>query len=249
MNQKDLGLDSQIRRDYLYGSLLSEGTVASEDSPAAVLGRSSSKITPYVVSQGLGKQGSVVAFEAHANVPAEDTGEAFDVVVVGAGLSGLAAAYYVQQETDGRARILILENHEMFGGNSRRDEFQINGQTLYAPQASTVIQDLPPALAPSERASSLFRELGIDLQKIRVPEDQYFFGIFRDDDRVAGPAWYPNIFAAPLSETAKKDLGAFFETVMHFYDDGDWRTKLATLDKITSEISCASGIGRMSCFR
>jgi spermidine dehydrogenase len=235
MTTRDLGLDSQIlRRDHLYGSLLSEGTVASVESPAALLRRSSTgPISQYVVAQGSTKEPSIVMFDTRSPATAGPNGEVFDIVVVGAGVSGLAAAYYVQQETGGRARVLILENHEMFGGNSRRDEFQVNGQTLYAPQASTVIQDLPPALAPSERASNLFRELGIDLTRIRVPEDQYFFGIFRDDNRAAGPTWYPNIFAAPLSDIAKKDLGAFFETVMHFYDDGDWRAKLAGLDKVT----------------
>ena len=231
----DLGLNSRIlRRDYLYGSLLSEGMVASELSPAALL-QQHSTVEPlaYVVADDLQKGGNVVSIDSGTAASAEDSGEVFDIVIVGAGLSGLAAAYYLKREQDSQTRVLIVENHPMFGGNSRRDEFDIKGTKLYAPQASTVIQDLPPALAPSDAAARLFQDLGIDLQRMRVPDDQYFFGVFHDADRATAPAWYPNIFAAPLSEAVKKDLGAFFETVLHFYDDGKWRQKLEELDKVT----------------
>jgi spermidine dehydrogenase len=237
----DLGLSSRIlRRDYLYGSLLAEGFTAFETCPADLLRQRGAKDKPpsindaggYLVADCSGKE-HVVSIDGQPVVGAEDTGEIFDVVVIGGGLSGLAAAYYVQRETQGDTRVLIIENHDSFGGNSRRDEFLINGQTLYAPQASTVIQDLPPALAPSERASSLLHELGIDLLKIRVPEDQYFFGVFRDDNHTVAPVWYPNILAVPIQESTKAHLGAFFGSVMHFYDDDDWRARLNQLDRLT----------------
>ena len=230
----DLGLDSHVlRRDYLYGSLLSEGAEASEAPPLALLQRhSATKLSSYVVAHDFLKGGNVVNFNQDAATPVENSGEIFDVVVVGSGLSGLAAAHYIQQQMQGRAKVLILENHDFPGGNARRDEFVLGTSKLYAPQASTVIQDLPPALAPSDAAAALFQELGIDLQSRKVPENQYFFGVFRDG-KDTGPAWYPNIFAAPLSDRTKQDMGAFFETVMHFYDADDWRDKLAELDKIT----------------
>ncbi len=228
---RDLGLDSTIlRRDYLDGGLLSEGLIAPQQSPAEILGRDAARLRRYMATQPLDHASNIVLPD-RAAIAARDNGETFDVVIVGGGLSGLAAAYYIEQEQQGRARVLILEHNDVFGGNAGRDEFNIRGQVLYAPQASTVIQDLPPALAPSERTSLLFHELGIDLQRIRVPEDQYFFGVFRDGQ--AGPAWYPNILAVPLGEQTKKDLGTFFESVMHFYDEGDWRKRLAELDKIT----------------
>ncbi len=229
----DLGVNSEIlRRDYLYGSLLSEGTVASEVSPRALLQQRSQKFVPYIVAHDFQRTGEIVAVDGPAAAAAEYNGEVFEVVVVGAGLSGLAAAYYVQRDQQGHSQVLILENHDTFGGNSRRDEFNVKGTPLYAPQASTVIQDLPPALAPSDEAASLFRDLGVDLLRIRVPEDQYFFGVFRDDRSVPAPTWFPNIFAVPLPEDTKRDLGAFVDTVVHFYDEGDWRKKLAELDKI-----------------
>ena len=231
----DLGLKSQIlRRDYLYGSLLAEGFTSFEMSPAEMLQqRSAGPISEqdYLVAKSLAKE-DVVRVDGQTTTAPEDSGEVFDVVVIGAGLSGLAAAYYVQQNTNGSARVLIIENHDDFGGNARRDEFQIDGRLLYAPQASTVIQDLSPALAPSGQALSLFGELGIDLAKHRVPEDQYWFGVFRDGNGTSAPAWYANFLAVPMTDSTKASLGAFFETVMHFYDR-DWQAELDELDRVT----------------
>ncbi len=231
-----LGLSSQIlRRDYLYGSLLAEGYASFEMSPAELMRRGTanpiSGEQDYLVATSSAHK-DVVRIDGQTITGTEDSAEVFDVVVIGAGLSGLAASYYVQQNTNGSARVLIIENHDDFGGNARRDEFQVGGRRLYAPQASTVIQDLSPALSPSDQALSLFSELGIDLAKKRVPEDQYWFGVFRDGDKICAPAWYANFLAVPMSDSTKASLGAFFETVMHFYD-GDWQAKLKELDNVT----------------
>src|SRR6266487_359670 len=85
------------------------------------------------------------------DLAAEETGEVFDLVVVGGGFSGLAAAYYFQQAREGHGKVLVLESHRVFGGNARRDEFTVKGKTMYAPQGSIVAQDLPPGLAPSSQ--------------------------------------------------------------------------------------------------
>lgn len=61
-----------------------------------------------------------------------DTGETYDLVVVGAGLSGLAAAWYYREKAGPNARILILDNHDDFGGHARRCEFVYNGKKLLA---------------------------------------------------------------------------------------------------------------------
>ena len=96
------------------------------------------------------------------NIPAEETGEVFDLVVIGGGFSGLAAAYYFNQARERQSKVLILESHRMFGGNARRDEFTVKGKTMYAPQGSLVAQDLPPGLAPSSQVEKIFQELNID---------------------------------------------------------------------------------------
>jgi ribulose 1,5-bisphosphate synthetase/thiazole synthase len=69
-----------------------------------------------------------------AGIP--DTGESFDLLVVGSGLSGLGSAYYFARATGGKKRCLILENHPMFGGHCKQNEFLVNGQRLIGPQAS-----------------------------------------------------------------------------------------------------------------
>lgn len=52
-----------------------------------------------------------------------DTGEKYDLIVVVAGFSRLAAAHIYQKERHGKVRILILDNHDDFGGHARRNKF------------------------------------------------------------------------------------------------------------------------------
>ena len=58
------------------------------------------------------------------------TGEAYDLVVVGGGISGLAAAHRFRQKFGKNARILILDNHDDFGGHAKRNEFQVGGRMV-----------------------------------------------------------------------------------------------------------------------
>src|SRR5690349_11268231 len=56
----------------------------------------------------------------------EETGETYDLVVVGGGISGLAAAYFFRKQMGPKTRILILDNHDDFGGHAKRNEFRVN---------------------------------------------------------------------------------------------------------------------------
>src|SRR5215211_6965203 len=67
---------------------------------------------------------------------ATDTGEIYDLVAVGGGLSGLAAAVFFQKRMGGRC--LVLDNHPIFGGEAKRNEFNVDGQTVVAHQASAM---------------------------------------------------------------------------------------------------------------
>ncbi len=58
------------------------------------------------------------------------TGEVYDLVVVGGGISGLAAAYFYRKSAGEKARILILDNHDDFGGHAKRNEFRAGNRTL-----------------------------------------------------------------------------------------------------------------------
>lgn len=91
---------------------------------------------------------------------AEDTGEVFDFVVVGGGLSGLATALYVQQHAP-RATCLVLENHPIFGGEAKRNEFIVDGQRLIAPQGS----DHFATPLPGSPMADFYASIGVDAGK------------------------------------------------------------------------------------
>src|SRR5262249_47469996 len=130
--------------------------------------------------------------------------------------------------------VLILENHPVFGGNARRDEFTVKGKTLYAPQGSIVVQDLPLAFAPAPPVANIFKDLGVDFEQLRVPSEAAAFGVFWDQKaHGVKPKWYPNVFAAPLSSNVKRDFMAFVQTVMPLYERADWQAELQRLDKFT----------------
>src|ERR1700675_3732437 len=63
--------------------------------------------------------------------PPVDTRESYDLVVVGGGISGLAAAYFYRKANPS-GRVLILDNHDDFGGHAKRNEFRPDGRLLLA---------------------------------------------------------------------------------------------------------------------
>lgn len=239
-----LGVNTGItRRDFLNGSLISVGGLwAANLSPMEVF--AGAQNTRAVAAASSWGGNSVDVFDAgHAvrdgiydnpNITAEETGEVFDLVVVGGGFSGLGAAYYFNKAKDGKGKVLVLENHHMFGGNARRDEFKVKGKTLYAPQGSIVTQQLPPAFAAASPVDQIFQEIKIDFEKIRVPPEASAFSVFWDrKSHGVAPHWYANVFSAPLPADLKKGFLAFVETIMPFYENSDWKAELERLDQYT----------------
>ena len=91
---------------------------------------------------------------------AVDSRESYDLVVVGGGISGLAAAHYFRQRAGATARVLVLDNHDDFGGHAKRNEFTHAGRT-YIGYGGTQSIDSP---APySATAKGLIADLGIDV--------------------------------------------------------------------------------------
>ena len=152
-----------------------------------------------------------------------DTDGVYDLVVVGAGISGLSAAYFYRQAKPG-ARILILDNHDDFGGHAKRNEFMLGGR-LHLLNGGTELIDSPRAY--SAAAGGLLRQLGIDpvaLAESSEKEDIYdglgpatFFdrdtfgadklvvgGPAREDDEVVD--WPAFLAQTPLPETAKQEI-------------------------------------------
>jgi spermidine dehydrogenase len=73
---------------------------------------------------------------AFARTAAIDTGEMYDLVCVGGGISGLAAAVFFQKSKGGRC--LVIDNHPIFGGEAKRNEFLVDGHRLVAHQGSAI---------------------------------------------------------------------------------------------------------------
>ena len=240
-NRRDeaLGLGEAIsRRDFLNGALLSTGGMLSGSlSPRELFLQESSSPGHWSGNtQDVFAAGHAVRDGVYddPDLRASETGEIYDLVIVGGGFSGLAAAHYFKQAQGSGGKALVLENHRMFGGNARRDEFTVAGRTLYAPQASIVAQDLPPAFAVPSAVENLFEQLGVRSDDIRIPPEASAFSVFWDE-RTNGrkPQWYPNVMEAPLSEAERKDLMEFFGSIMPFYQNPGWNEELLRLDRFT----------------
>lgn len=67
-----------------------------------------------------------------------DTGETYDCVIVGGGISGLSAALFFLRQAGPASRVLILENHPIFGGEAKQNEFEVDGHHLTAHQGSAI---------------------------------------------------------------------------------------------------------------
>ena len=158
-----------------------------------------------------------------------DTGEAYDLVVVGGGISGLAAAYFFRKAHGPSARILVLDNHDDFGGHAKRNEFTSAGRVLIGYGGTQAIEQ---RRAWSPVARGLRDELGIDTEKFFTAVDQTLYtkrglgqGVFFDreawgEDRLVrggrgnpaeGPAppdgwWREFAQQAPFSDSAKRDF-------------------------------------------
>jgi spermidine dehydrogenase len=102
--------------------------------------------------------------------PTQDA-ETFDLIVVGGGLSGLSAAYFYRKVAGPTAKILIIENHDDFGGHARRNEFHTDKRTLLGYGGT---QSIANPKAYSAQSKALLQDLGIDVQKFDKYYDQDF---------------------------------------------------------------------------
>ena len=104
------------------------------------------------------------------NAVADD--EAYDLVVVGGGISGLAAAYFFRKIAGSKAKILILDNHDDFGGHAKRNEFKAGAQLLLGYGGT---QSLEAPHHYSKEAFGLLQELGVDVDRFYKYFDQNLY--------------------------------------------------------------------------
>jgi spermidine dehydrogenase len=133
------------RRDFLNGTLLASGAaLVSAVCPFQLMAaedwNGESGIGDYAGANGNTYQvmadGHVIRDHSFDRTkPAiEETGESYDCVIVGGGISGLAAALFYKRAAGARRSCLVLENHPIFGGEAKRNEFNVDGQRLIASQ-------------------------------------------------------------------------------------------------------------------
>ena len=169
---KNLGMDRHItRRDFLNGtSIAVTGSLFGNPLSAALDDTSAQRFPGYYPPTRTGMRGSHVgSFElAHRMRDGEtwgdavDTGEEFDLVVVGGGISGLATAYFYQKSMGPNARILVIDNHDDFGGHAKRNEFHYRDRMLVDLGGTEFIES-PLSYPPN--ASALIKDLGIDISR------------------------------------------------------------------------------------
>jgi spermidine dehydrogenase len=248
---RELGMHRAItRRDFLNGiavgagstlvsawlpgfTLAAETTLFAQDAPgynpAAFTGMRGSHPGAFEVAHAL-RDGK---FWETAGKPV-DTHETYDLIVVGAGMSGLAAAYFYRKQAGSSARILILDNHDDFGGHAKRNEFRSGGRLLLANGGTVAIESPFPY---SREARGLLTELGIDppaLEKKCMDRDVYrglgssyffdkeTFGVDRLVTPVPGgsygsppapgnKAWPEFLAKTPFSAEAQRDIARIQE--------------------------------------
>src|SRR6185312_1292369 len=170
---RELGEDRRIpRRDFLQGALVAAGTMLSgpflrayADEPDSTAAQD---LPGYYPPRRTGLRGSHPgSFEAAhalrdgtAVGQASDKQESYDLVIVGAGISGLAAAHFYRARNPSAGRILILDNHDDFGGHAKRNEFELAGR-MHLMNGGTLEIDSPRPYSPI--AEGLIRELGINV--------------------------------------------------------------------------------------
>ena len=244
-NDRELGMKCNItRRDFLNGVAVTAGAAmipwqlfAAGDTdpqnspnyyPPALTGLRGSHPGSFDAAHAL-RDGT---FWDAVGTP-QDTGETYDLIIVGGGISGLSAAHFYRKAAGANAKVLILDNHDDFGGHAKRNEFRVGnafrlgfGGTYsiespapYSKEARGLIEELGIDVAsyPKYHDANLYRSLGL---RSTVFFDKETFGV---DRLVVGPAslrggeedysvpadqdqWKQFLANAPLAQQAKSDL-------------------------------------------
>ncbi|MEQ8484936.1 MAG: NAD(P)-binding protein [Pseudomonadales bacterium] len=197
-----------------------EAGAADGAYPPALTGLRGSHPGSFEVVHALAREG------ARWPRPERQTDDDYDLVVVGGGLSGLAAAYLFRAQVGPSARILILDNHDDFGGHAKRNEFDVDGRTLIGYGGS---QSLDSPATYSRVARSLIEEIGVVPERFERYYDQGFDarhglrdGVLFErarfgSDRLSGHAGFADaaerarlLAEYPLSAAGREALGRLY---------------------------------------
>ena len=240
-----LGLDAPIsRRDFLNGSLIAAGAGVAGFGPSVAAAATSDPFTGFggVGDYALANGNTWPVIQASHRLRDAGYGEAalaaatsagqFDLVVVGGGIAGLSAARRFRQLFGAKARVLVLENHAMIGGEARQNEFDVEGERLLGPQGSNDF--IVPPIDAKSPVAQFFKDFALPreyqwqswdpaLKPLRFARDNYsnmdgfqetqvdVGHFFADFSGVGARAWRRNIWSSaltntPYPETARRDL-------------------------------------------
>ncbi len=259
---RDLGMHRDIsRRDFVNGvgvaiggSLIAPGWLSAREGtpsaspaqeyyPPALTGMRGSHPGSFEVAHALrdGKTWTDVA----------DTGESYDMVVVGGGLSGLSAAYFFLTSAGRGARVLVLDNHDDFGGHAKRNEMTYRGRTLMLPGGTSYLESVGHYSAVSR---TLLAAIGIDIDSANATSTagRRFYGslglgnatffakeVFGEDRLVMGRGgqsggWADWLAQTPMSPEAQRDIARLYDDsanpdYMPGLSDADKKERLARI--------------------
>ena len=230
------GLNIPIeRRDFIHGSGLlglglgleshalssTEGVLHPSTYPPSLTGLRGSHPGSFEAAHAFARDGLALAN------PKQDV-DHFDAVIVGAGISGLAAAHYYLQQFGNDKRILILDNHDDFGGHAKRNEFHQGGRLHLAIGGTHNLE----YWQFSHTVNELMGLLGVDIKSLRAQSefnygrtgrhahsiwfdrqtygrDQLIKGCSLKGPPSASPLPYLDQF--PISAAARQELRQFYE--------------------------------------
>ena len=265
---QDLGMHCPIsRRDFLNGvaltiggSMIPRAALALDDAPfdpekaagyypPALMGMRGNHDGSYTYAHQL-RDGDAW----NASGKPQSTGETYDLVIVGGGISGLAAAYFYRKHAEAKSkaagqntsppRILILDNHDDFGGHAKRNEFRVGERTLLAHGGTMSIEH--PSLY-SKVAMGLLVDLGINVKEFYKDFDQTLYSklgtamfydkaTFGEDRTVPGMGatpWPEFLANSPLPEPVRNDIVRIYTEKKDYLPGLTRNQKIARLRKIS----------------
>jgi len=264
-----LGMTAGItRRDFLNASLLGAGAALLDMSaPLRLLAQAEpfdgyGGVGDYANSHGNMEQ---VLRAAHAvrdgryqSLPEDttDTRELFDYVVIGGGLAGLGAAYEFKRTMRPGQTCLILENHPIFGGEAKRNEFVVRGQRLIGPQGSNDFVVPSKEMLENEPDYDIWDQLRIPrqfqwqswdpkLKPLEFSRENYVFMYWGDRSPSLGwyfdekpfkvkPTWVADMFerkmeGTPFPQKVRNDFEKWRTSHQRYYSGKDYQAWLDTM--------------------